>query len=37
LKGLLRTLGLETVETIWSKREVKLLERETFNKTLNDE
>ena len=37
LKGLLLTLGLETVETIWSKREVKLLERETFNKTLNDE
>ncbi|MFN5130925.1 MAG: hypothetical protein ACK5DS_06780 [Burkholderiales bacterium] len=37
LKGLLRTLGLETVETTWSKREVKLLEREAFNKVQNDE
>jgi hypothetical protein len=37
LKGLLRTLGLETIETNWSKREVKLLEREAFNKVQNDE
>jgi acylphosphatase len=37
LKGLLRTLGLETVETTWSKREVKLLEREAFNRVQNDE